>query len=74
MRGAGAVVTMITAVLLLCWVVTASLVLFIYVGSLLLYIVELTVRRMAEYPKGPVLAAGALLGMVGALIRLIEGG
>jgi membrane protein implicated in regulation of membrane protease activity len=61
-------------ILLLLWLIPAGLVFVIYAGSLLLFVVELTVRRIAEYPKGPVLAAGALVGMLGALIKAVQAG
>ena len=67
-------ISTITFILFSFWVVSVSLVLFIYLGSLLLYIVELTVRRIAEYPKGPVLAVGTLMGMIGALIKAFGAG
>jgi hypothetical protein len=60
----------VAIVLLGFWLATASLVLFIYLGSILLYVVELTVRRIAEYPNGPLLAVGALLGLLGAAIKV----
>lgn len=56
------------------WTASASLVAAIYVGSFLLYFGELTVRRIAEYPKGPLLAVGTLLGLAGAAIKVLEGG
>jgi len=62
----------ITEILLIFWLATAVVVLIIYSGSLLLYMIELSARRIAEYPKGPVLAAGTLMGMIGALIKAFE--
>ena len=59
--------------MLLLWLIPAGLVFVIYAGSLL-FVVELTVRRIAEYPKGPVLPAGALVGMLGALIKAVQAG
>jgi len=40
-----------------------------YVASAILYVAEFVVRRIAEYPKGPILALSALLGAVSALIK-----
>jgi hypothetical protein len=40
-----------------------------YVASAILYVGEFVVRRIAEYPKGPVLALSALFGGVCALIK-----
>jgi hypothetical protein len=56
------------------WAVSAGLVAFIYLGSLLLYIVELTIRRIAESPKGPVLAGSVVIGSVVSLIKAFGGG
>jgi hypothetical protein len=53
------------------WAASAGLVLFIYVGSLLLYVAELTARRIAEYPKGPLLAGSVLVGSVVALTKAL---
>ena len=63
-----------TAVLFIFWLPTAVLVLAVYLGALCLYFIEITVRRIAEYPNGPLLAAGTLLGMVGAFIKAFGGG
>jgi len=41
-----------------------------YVASAVLYVGEFVVRRIAEYPKGPVLALSALFGGVCALIKV----
>jgi hypothetical protein len=40
-----------------------------YVASAILYVGEFVVRRIAEYPKGPVLALSALFGSIVALIK-----
>jgi hypothetical protein len=40
-----------------------------YIASAVLYVVEFLVRRIAEYPKGPVLALSAFFGGVVALIK-----
>ena len=64
----------ITIVLFIFWLPTAVLVLLIYLSSLCLYIVEITVRRIAEYPKGPLLAGSVVIGSVIALIKAFGGG
>jgi hypothetical protein len=40
-----------------------------YVASAALSVFEFLVRRIAEYPKGPVLALSAFFGAVVALIK-----
>jgi hypothetical protein len=40
-----------------------------YLASAIFYVGEFTVRRIAEYPKGPVLALSALFGGIVALIK-----
>jgi hypothetical protein len=56
-------------VLVLFWLASAGLVLFIYLGSLILVVAEFTMRRIAEYPKGPILAGSVALGSITALIK-----
>ena len=58
-----------SGVLWLFWAAAAGLVLFIYVGSFCLYIAEFTMRRIAEYPKGAILAGSVALGSITALIK-----
>jgi hypothetical protein len=40
-----------------------------YLASAILYVCEFIIRRIAEYPKGPVLAISALFGGIVALIK-----
>jgi hypothetical protein len=40
-----------------------------YIASAILYVGEFVVRRIAEYPKGPVLALSVLFGSIVALIK-----
>jgi hypothetical protein len=40
-----------------------------YLVSIILYLGEFVVRRIAEYPKGPVLALSAFFGGIAALIK-----
>jgi len=58
-----------SGVLWLFCAAAAGSVLFIYVGSFCLYIAEFTMRRIAEYPKGPILAGSVALGSITALIK-----
>jgi hypothetical protein len=57
-----------TAVVLLLTVFAPLL--FVAAAKVILSIVELTVRRIAEYPKGPVIAASVVLAAVAAVIKL----
>jgi hypothetical protein len=43
---------------------------FVYLAALLLGLAEFFIRRIAEYPKGPVLALSALLGGLVALTKV----
>ena len=63
----------LTALLLLFWLLPVVLILLVYVVSFLLYFAELTVRRIAESPNGPLLAVGTLLGLTGAAIKVLGG-
>jgi hypothetical protein len=40
-----------------------------YLASAILYVCEFIIRRIAEYPKGPVLALSALIGGIAALVK-----
>jgi hypothetical protein len=46
-----------------------TIVLLITGLRLLLFIVELVIRRIAEYSKGPMLAVSALIGSLAALAK-----
>jgi hypothetical protein len=46
--------------------------LFILLARGLLAIVEFTIRRIAEYPKGPILASSALIGAVVTVIKAMH--
>jgi hypothetical protein len=56
-------------VALLCLLAVFLSIALAYLASAFLYVGEFVVRRIAEYPKGPVLALSALLGGVVALIK-----
>jgi hypothetical protein len=51
-------------------VIVLEALLFVLLCSLLLGISEFVVRRIAEYPKGPVLALSALTGGISGLLKL----
>jgi hypothetical protein len=54
---------------LLCVLAVFLSMAMVYLASAILYVGEFVVRRIAEYPKGPVLALSTLLGGVVALIK-----
>jgi hypothetical protein len=59
----------------LSMVVSCAAILFIsialaYVATAALYVGEFVVRRIAEYPKGPILALSAIFGSLVALIKV----
>jgi hypothetical protein len=56
-------------IILLCVLAVFLSMAMAYLAGATLYVGEFVVRRIAEYPKGPVLALSALLGGIVALIR-----
>jgi hypothetical protein len=58
--------------LCLLWIFVARA--LAYLASAILYIGEFSVRRIAEYPKGPVLAMSAVFGGIVALIKAFSEG
>ncbi|TBF85829.1 hypothetical protein [Rhizobium leguminosarum] len=52
----------------LFWIIPAILFIVVYGSIFLLLVSEFLVRRVAEYPKGPILAASALLGGLATLL------
>ena len=62
----------LTVLALIFWVTVAVPLLVIYGVSALLLITELIIRRIAEYPKGPILAISSLLFAVGALLKALS--
>jgi hypothetical protein len=63
--------------LLLAGFVTACVVTMlglVYIASVILYVGEFVIRRIAEYPKGPVLALSALIGGIAALFKALGSG
>jgi hypothetical protein len=61
-----------SAVLLICWAMAAGPLLLAYSATAVLYLFELVVRRIAEYPKGPILAVSAICGGVAALLKFFS--
>jgi hypothetical protein len=52
------------------WYVVA-MVIFLFVILPIVASLELVVRRIAEYPKGPVLAISVVCGALGALLKVV---
>jgi hypothetical protein len=46
----------------------------LYIARVILYAGEFVVRRIAEYPKGPVLGLSALIGGIAAVFKAFGGG
>lgn len=62
-----------SSLLFACMLTLCLSVALAYIASLLLFIGEFFVRRIAEYPKGPVLALSAFFGSVFALLKAFSG-
>jgi hypothetical protein len=58
-----------SAISLLCVPMILAARALAYIASAILYVGEFVVRRIAEYPKGPILALSALFGGICALIK-----
>ena len=41
----------------------------VYAFSIILFVLEFIVRRIAEYPKGPILAASVLVGGIFVFVK-----
>jgi hypothetical protein len=61
---------LVTFILLAIWLLVVGPLVLAYIATPLLYASEQLVRRVAEYPKGPVLALSALCGGVAALLKI----
>jgi hypothetical protein len=46
---------------------------FLLIFRVLLSTIELTLRRIAEYPKGPILAISAVVAAAGGILKLFQG-
>jgi hypothetical protein len=52
--------------------ITVSPMVICQAATAVVWLVELFVRRIAEYPKGPVLALSAMLGSIAAILKFLE--
>lgn len=60
-----------TAISVICWAVVALPLIVIYLFIGLLCVAEFVVRRLAEYPQGPLVAILAIVGGVGLLLKAL---
>jgi hypothetical protein len=61
----------LTVIAIIFWSVVALPLAVIYLISIFLFCSEFVVRRIAEYPKGPIFAASLLLGAISGIFRVI---
>jgi hypothetical protein len=61
-----------TAISVIFWITVAAPLFIIYVLTALLFIFEYAFRRIAEYPKGPLFAATAIVAALGLLLRALR--
>jgi hypothetical protein len=64
----------LTVIAVIFWAVVAVPLLAIYLLTVVLFCCEFIVRRIAEYPKGPIFAGSALLGAVAGVLRVMSTG
>jgi hypothetical protein len=64
----------LTTIAMIFWLVVALPLAAIYLVSVLLFCSEFVLRRIAEYPKGPIFAASLLLGAISGIFRIILSG
>jgi hypothetical protein len=64
----------LTVIAVIFWSVLALPLIVIYLLSVLLFCLEFIVRRVAEYPKGPIFAGSLLLGAISGIFRVILAG
>ncbi|WKA29810.1 hypothetical protein [Bradyrhizobium roseum] len=55
----------------LAWMVAVLPLVLVYLASATLALIEFTVRRIAEYPRGPILALSVFVGGVVAIFRAL---
>jgi hypothetical protein len=65
-------VTIFTAFMLIFWSTVAVPILSLYLTGLLLFVSEFVVRRIAEYPKGVLIAMSALMASLFAFVRVFK--
>jgi hypothetical protein len=64
----------LTVIAVIFWAVVALPLLVIYLLTVVLFCCEFIVRRIAEYPKGPIFVGSALLGAVAGVLRAMSAG
>jgi hypothetical protein len=71
-EGLGLLISLVALlpVYVLCYVV--AVIMFLFIISPIVWMLELVVRRIAEYPKGPLFAISAACGALGALLKVFE--
>jgi hypothetical protein len=62
----------LTVIAVIFWAVVALPLLVIYLLTVVLFCCEFIVRRIAEYPKGPIFAGSVLLGAVAGVLRAMS--
>jgi hypothetical protein len=65
-------VTIFTAFMLIFWSSVAVPIIYIYVIGFLLFVFEFIVRRIAEYPKGVLIAMSALMASLFAFVGVFK--
>jgi hypothetical protein len=61
---------LLLGLIVLCAFLILMSICFAYIATAVLYVVELVVRRIAEYPRGPLLALIAIFGGAAALLKV----
>lgn len=64
-------VSLASVMLLVYWGSAVLPLLFAYAATVALFVLELVVRRIAEYPKGPILALSAACGGIAAALKFV---
>jgi hypothetical protein len=64
----------LTVIAVIFWAVVALPLAVIYLLTILLFCSEFVVRRIAEYPKGPIFAGSVLLGAIAGVFRVMSAG
>jgi hypothetical protein len=65
-------VTIFTAFMLIFWSTVAVPIISLYVIGLFLFVFEFVARRIAEYPKGVLIAVSALMASLFAFVRVFK--
>jgi hypothetical protein len=64
----------LTVIAAIFWLVVALPLLAIYLITVVLFCSEFVVRRIPEYPKGPIFAGSMLLGAIAGIFRVLSAG